>query len=49
MHLGMGLRYLAHAGLHRWTGDPDHGRKARKLKLFLGQDRPHEPATQVSV
>jgi GT2 family glycosyltransferase len=39
MHVGMRMRYLAHATLYRLTGDPARLRKARKLRLFLAQDR----------
>ena len=39
----MRLRYLAHLALFRWTADPDHQRKARKLAIFLAQDKPGSP------
>ena len=48
MRVGMRARCLAHTALYRWKGDPDHLRKAHKLKLFLGQDRPHDGSTERS-
>ncbi len=44
MRLGMRVRRFAHRVLFRCTGDPAHQRKAHKLKLFLGQDRPRAGA-----
>jgi GT2 family glycosyltransferase len=39
MLLGLSLRWAGHTALYRLTGDPARLRKARKLRLFIEQDR----------